>query len=404
MTPAEAQSRQQARLWSAACGISALVNLATVLVIVVWMSFSVVLDVIAYTLLSAIGFSPGHFAGTPPSPPPRAPEESVATIIPELSPAADPAPVTPATDTPFVRTSPDQQAERPEKPAFIGERNTQATSDAAPVAGADPLMPSQRGKEQDYEGDLETTVSDYQDGELDSNKIAPPDPTAGSPAQEEVLASEEAEAMKPAQPPAAAETATAETQVAATPATPKEPIAAGPFPVERQTQEASPPEQPKPAPPERQTAAEGTDTGKAESAKQEPKPAVKSDAPGFNGYQRKTHIQGSITRQGRSALDVEDSLLGRYHAALSRAVEKEWQLNCVRNRDYITPGQIIVRFVLEPSGKVRSLVFVEEFGVGNIQKGFTSESIRTARIPAFPAELKKQLDGEPLEVTYSFTF
>ena len=174
--------------------------------------------------------------------------------------------------------------------------------------------------------------------------------------------------------------------------------------MERQTQQASPPEQPKPAPPDRQTAAEGTEAGKAESAKQEPKPAVKSDTPGFTGYQRKTRIQGSITRQGRSALDVEDSALGRYHAALSRAVEKEWQLNCVRNRDYLLPGQLIVRFVLEPSGKVRSLVFVEEVEGGGIQKGFTLESIRTAKIPPFPAELKKQLDGEPLEVTYSFTF
>ena len=60
--------------------------------------------------------------------------------------------------------------------------------------------------------------------------------------------------------------------------------------------------------------------------------------------------------------------------------------------------------MLESNGKVRSVNFVEEFGVGNIQKGFTSESIRSARIPPFPAEMKKQLDGEPLEVTYSFTF
>ena len=91
-------------------------------------------------------------------------------------------------------------------------------------------------------------------------------------------------------------------------------------------------------------------------------------------------------------------------SALSRAVEREWQLNCIRNRDYITPGQIIVRFVLEANGKVRSIQFVEEFGVGNIQKGFTSESIRSAEIPPFPAEMKKQLGTEPLEVTYSFTF
>jgi hypothetical protein len=166
----------------------------------------------------------------------------------------------------------------------------------------------------------------------------------------------------------------------------------------------TPPEAPKPATPGQEDAPKEANSQSAQTAQEESRPAVKTPTPGFNGFQRKTHIQGSITRQGRSALDVEDSLLGRYHASLSRAVEKEWQLNCVRNRDYITPGQIIVRFVLEPSGKVRSLSFVEEFGVGNIQKGFTSESIRTARIPPFPAELKKQLDGEPLEVTYSFTF
>ncbi len=399
MTQAAAQSRQQARQWSAACGISAFINVATVLLIVVWMSFSVILDVIAYVALSALGFSPAPFGGNGGSaPPPPAVEESIATIIPDTTVASEP-----ALDTPFVRTSPDQQAQRPEAPAFTGERNTQATSDAPPVAGADPLMPSQRGKEPDYEGELETTVSNYQDGELEANKIAPPDPTPGPPEQKEAVAIEGAEAITPA-PPAATAPPIPETPMAAAAVAPKDPIAAGPYQVERQTQQASPPEQPKPAPPDRQTAAEGTEAGKAESAKQEPKPAVKSDTPGFTGYQRKTRIQGSITRQGRSALDVEDSALGRYHAALSRAVEKEWQLNCVRNRDYLLPGQLIVRFVLEPSGKVRSLVFVEEVEGGGIQKGFTLESIRTAKIPPFPAELKKQLDGEPLEVTYSFTF
>ena len=387
MTPAEAHSRQQARLWSAAFGISALANVVVMLMIAV---------------LSALGFSPGYFGGNHTPPPPPALEESVATIIPELTPTADaPAPTRPAADAPFVRTSRDQQTERPENASFIGERNTRAASDL-PAIGGDPEMPGQLGQEPESEGHLETTVNDYQDGELASNNIAPPDPNPGPPAQEEAVASEGAQET-PLAVPAASEMAVPERAVTASPAAPKESIAEGPFPVERRILQDSPAE-PSPAPRDHPEAGEGTAGGKSQSDGKDPEPAVKSDTPGFNGYQRKTRIQGSITRQGRSALEVEDSPMGRYHAALSLAVEKEWNLNCIRNEKYLTEGKIIVEFAVEPSGKVRSLTFVEAFGVGNIQKGFTSESIRTAKIPPFPAELKKQLDGEPLEVTYSFTF
>ncbi len=403
MTPAEAYSRQQARLWSAAFGLSALVNGVILLLIVLWISFAVVIEAIRYVILTALGFEPTAFNDSSTAPPPPI-EESIAMIVPELGPAPEAvAPVVPVTEKSFARTSPDQESAQPEDPVFIGERNTTATSDAPAVAEA-PAMPSQRGKEPEYEGHVETTESDYQDGDLATNRIAPPDPMPRPSAQEEVAASDGAREMKREAAPAGETTAPVPEPSPPAAVVPKESIAAGPYPVERMVPGETASEQPKPPPPERQPASQDPEAGKAESAKQEARPAVKSDQPGFNGFQRKTQIKGSITRQGRSALDVEDSLLGRYHAALSRAVEKEWQLNCVRNRDYITPGQIIVRFVLEPSGKVRSVTFVEDFGVGNIQKGFTSESIRTAQIPPFPADLKKQLEGEPLEVTYSFTF
>jgi outer membrane biosynthesis protein TonB len=168
-----------------------------------------------------------------------------------------------------------------------------------------------------------------------------------------------------------------------------------------------PEEPPKPAPPERSE--EGKEKPEEPEKPVDPtqpaSPAPQSpQSPGFRGNQKKTRLEGSISRLGRSALDVEDSALGRYHAAVSRAVEKEWQRNCVRNRDYITPGQLTMRVMLEASGKVRSVGFMEEFGVGNIPKGFTLNSIRDAEIPAMPGELKKQLDGEPLELIYRFNF
>ncbi|MEN9974966.1 MAG: hypothetical protein RLZZ282_972, partial [Verrucomicrobiota bacterium] len=126
--------------------------------------------------------------------------------------------------------------------------------------------------------------------------------------------------------------------------------------------------------------------------------------PNFKGFRRKTAMTGSITRTGRSALDVADSPVGRYQAALSRAVEQEWQRNCVRHRDYITPGFLTVRFFVEPSGKVRSVKFVGDMETGEVQKGFTLKAIRDAEIPVMPPALRKEYDQEPLELVFRFYF
>lgn len=113
---------------------------------------------------------------------------------------------------------------------------------------------------------------------------------------------------------------------------------------------------------------------------------------------------GSISREGRSSLEVSDTALGRYEAIISRAVEQEWQRNCVRHRDFITPGFLTVRFFIEPGGKVRSVQFVGDMETGEIQKGFTLNSIRNAEIPAMPPTLAKEYAKEPLELVFRFYF
>jgi hypothetical protein len=143
-------------------------------------------------------------------------------------------------------------------------------------------------------------------------------------------------------------------------------------------------------------------------ANDSPKPATTTTAatnePGFRGNQRKTAIVGSISRTGRSALDVADSPLGRYQAVISRAVEQEWQRNCVRHRDFITPGYLTVRFFVETNGRVRSVQFVGDMTTGEVQKGFTLNSIRDADIPAMPAAVRKDFVKEPLELIFNFYF
>ena len=126
--------------------------------------------------------------------------------------------------------------------------------------------------------------------------------------------------------------------------------------------------------------------------------------PGFRTEVAKTRLKGSISRRGQSAFDVENTPMGRYQAKLSRAVENEWQKNCVRYRDHITPGMLTIRFLVDENGRISGMRFIDSVQAGEIQKGFTLKSIQNAAIPAMPQEVSDPLEGEPLELVYNFFF
>lgn len=340
---------------------------------------------------------------SPKRPLPRPAEQVVvilAPALPKAAPAAAPAPTIPVEekDRPqFARTSADQESAPPEKADFIGDRDTIATSDSIPLAGA-PAMPSQAGREPLRPKEIETTVSKPQDGDITHTAPSTPSPqpmTQPSPRSP----NESFQQELPTKASTLAENRT-EQEMPDKPEQkeiiPKETIL-GEIPVERAAKQ----EEIKPKP---MVATEDS----REKASQLPKPNKPREAdpttPGFRGNQEKTKISGSITRQGKSALNVANTSLGRYHAALSRAIEAEWHRNCTKYRDFITPGILTMRFVIDPNGSVRSVSVVEMVDAGEVQKGFTLNSIRQAKLPAIPADLKKELDGEPLEITYNFYF
>lgn len=374
-------SRSDAPLWAAALVLSLCINAMIVLAL----SHQAVR---------------GWFVASEPPPPEKPPTETVLRFEMVPTPAADAtAAQPPATPQRFARTSDDQRADRPERPAFIGDRDTRATSDRAPDADA-LLMPSQAGIEPRADSDIETTESQYRDGPLD-----------GSDAPENAAAP-----RVTVSPPAGEESTTTTTQPEAPPSTPPPPaerLLAGPAPVDvpvpvspetAETPETRDPEEPRETRPRDQPPPPGTADGSPEQEVAERPPATPARDPGFRGNQRKTAIRGSISRTGRSALDVADTALGRYQAQISRAVEQEWQRNCVRHRDFITPGFLTVRFFVEADGRVRMVQFVGEMESGEIQKGFTLNSIRNAEIPPMPPELRRDLDGEPLELIFNFYF
>jgi hypothetical protein len=339
----------------------------------------------------------------PKRPLPRPAEQVVvilAPALPKTAPAPAPAPTIPVAekDRPqFTRTSADQESAPPVKADFIGDRDTIATSDAIPLAGA-PAMPNQAGREPLRPKEIETTVSKPQDGDITHTAPSTPSPQPMSqpsprspnenfpqelPTKASTLAENRTEQEMPDKPE--------QKEII-----PKETIL-GEIPVERAAKQ----EEIKPKP---MVATEDS----REKASQLPKPNKPLEAdpttPGFRGNQEKTKISGSITRQGKSALNVANTSLGRYHAALSRAIEAEWHRNCTKYSDFITPGILTMRFVIDPNGSVRSVSVVEMVDAGEVQKGFTLNSIRQAKLPAIPADLKKELDGEPLEITYNFYF
>jgi len=373
----------EASLWVSAIGFSVLLHI----IIFTWVSYEVITS--ETTKREAI-------------PKPKPPEQ-VLTIYPEMIKVEPVAPKVETAKPELSLTKPDQEsAEPPASRRYIGERNTEATSDKVPDANA-PEMPSQAGRDPREMEQPETIDNDYRDGVLKNeietvlpDQLVPPiPPTELSPL------SPAPEIVKGTTNPDPSEDEKPQTAI-------REKLFDGPNPFETTVPEAAVSEDIKPR--QEQKTRDGDPEGLAEKEPAEkpketarPRPAPIDD-PAFRGNQSKTAIQGSISRTGRSALDVADTPMGRYQAKISRAVELEWQRNCVRHRDFITPGYLTVRFYVEADGTVKSVNFVGDIQTGEVQKGFTLNSIREAPIPAMPADVKKEMAGDALELIFNFYF
>lgn len=329
---------------------------------------------------------------------------------------------------PFARTSPDQPESTEKTGERIGERNTRATSENPADPNAEAL-PSQSGIEP-RENEIETTESQYQDGKLipatpsnpaiaaltslpsaapDSTPhqpitdATPREPSAAVPLDTPIATTDNNPESLPAETEQLDPTMSEESSLPP----PRESLLDGPNPVEVNVpKEVDDSDRPKETPQravDRPTT-DSTDPATQRAVHHPPRPATTPREKAFKGYQRKTAMVGSISRTGRSALNVDDTEMGRYQAAISKAVELEWQRNCMRHRDFITPGFLTVRFYVEPSGRVRSVNFLGEMESGEVQKGFTLSSIREADIPKMPKGLAEAYEDDTLELVFRFYF
>jgi hypothetical protein len=369
-----------ARLWAVALCGSVVLNL----LLLAWVSIEAIQSELARKNKPPVVFQPEQTVQIFPEMLERIEEVPVAAVKPPEAPPE------------FTRTSPEQEStESPASRRYIGERNTNATSDRAPTSDADSI--SQAGREARPEEAPETTESRYQDGKLNTPDSVPTLPAEAAPLSPETPEMAKAETAKGEKSPDPGEAEKAEPAI-------REKILDGPNPIDTPVAKSEVREDIKPR--EEKKARDGAPDALAEKKAEDlpkPKPKPVSD-PAFTGNQSKTAIQGNISRNGESALDVADSPMGRYQAQISRAVELEWQRNCVKHRDFITPGYLTVRFFVADDGRVKSVQFLGDSETGEVQKGFTLNSIRNAPIPAMPKDVKKEMGGDALELIFNFYF
>lgn len=367
-----------ARLWAVALCVSVVLNL----LLLAWVSIEAIQSELARKNKPPVVFQP----------------EQTVRIFPEMLERIEEVPAAEQPEAPpeFTRTSPEQEsAEPPASRRYIGERNTNATSDRAPTSDDNSI--SQAGREARPDEAPETTESRYQDGKLNTPDSVPTLPAEAAPLSPEPPEMAKAQTAKGEKSPDPGEAEKAEPAI-------REKILDGPNPIDTPVAKSEVREDMKPR--EEKKARDGAPDALAEKKAEDlpkPKPKPVSD-PAFTGNQSKTAIQGNISRNGESALDVADSPMGRYQAQISRAVELEWQRNCVKHRDFITPGYLTVRFFVADDGRVKSVQFLGDSETGEVQKGFTLNSIRNAPIPAMPKDVKKEMGGDALELIFNFYF
>lgn len=329
-----------------------------------------------------------------------APEPTVIVEIrPEMFERPKPNEVEEEVKKRLMDSSPDQESEEaPKDAAYIGERNTKAGSELPPDPNA-LALPSQDGREPRRPGEVETIDSNFQDGEQpdvamkpESEEMPPPgDPLLKpmEPGAPELEPTEKVGEGTPSDGDLKSELVKTETQV--------------PVPKNGEAEEERDPEMlPKEKESESDPQSKNTEGGVAEVKKSEKIPPPKNSK--FKTEASKTRLRGSIGRKGTTALDVENSPIGRYQAKLSRAVERQWQINCIQYREHITPGFLTIRFLVDENGNVSGARFLEVMSRGEIQQGFTLKSIQQADIPKMPKEIVKELNGDPLELIYNFYF
>lgn len=285
----------------------------------------------------------------------------------------------------FVQTNLNQAVEeRPENPNFIGQNNTMASSDREAVAGESEL--TALAGEKDPQADLKSFDSNFSDGEnqpVGKLSETPDSPNADPTQQPENEIDQEAHdnAQLPEDSAKLEETKMAETEDLAE-------LDQALRALEEALADDSP----------QQELVEPNDLKKVSSKQAAPQNG------GFAPQAKKTRVQGVIRATGVGSLDVANTALGRYQAAIYQKLERSWQVEVIRNRSLIVPGNITLYFTVNQNGVVGNRSWVSINGTSFAQRGMIVNALEKIEIAQMPPEVLQELQGDTLELIVTFDY
>jgi outer membrane biosynthesis protein TonB len=117
----------------------------------------------------------------------------------------------------------------------------------------------------------------------------------------------------------------------------------------------------------------------------------------YRRQKQRTNMAGNITNHGISSVNALGTPLGRYQKIVADSIGSRWYTYVDQKRDLINIGTLRLRFVVDPSGRVKNLKVTEN----SSNEAFASvcvQSVLEAHLPAIPEDVVKTLPPEGLEV------
>jgi outer membrane biosynthesis protein TonB len=117
----------------------------------------------------------------------------------------------------------------------------------------------------------------------------------------------------------------------------------------------------------------------------------------YRRQKERNHIAGNITNRGISSVNALGTSLGRYQKIVADSIGSRWYTYVDQKRDLINIGTLRLRFVIDPSGRVKDLKVTEN----SSNEAFASvcvQSVLEAHLPPIPEEVVKSLPAEGLEI------
>ncbi len=295
----------------------------------------------------------------------------------------------------FVQTNESQKSEKPpEETDLIGERDTTATSDEGAVAGAEDM--AALSGEEEKKSDPKTFDSDFAEGDAVGGNTGMKDAVDVGKGDDQIN-QEVAKTTGDAEP--LVKDPAPEPIEDMTPPLPKDDLTSIEDALAMLEEEVGDGLKKEPIKP----GTEKVEETMPERPTRDQREAAEQDG-GFAPRSRKTRVAGVIRTNGKGSLDVANTAIGRYQGAIFKKLETAWQMENIRNRSLLAPGNVTLYFVVNKDGKVSRQRQMAMLGASGTQWGMILRSLSVINIPKMPKDVVKELEGDPLEIIVTFNY